>query len=442
MSDSLDSTAVADLTSFLDAAPTPFHAVKSVRERLEAAGYRSLDEREEWTLAPGDKRYVVRAGGSIVAFELGTELPEQGGFLMIGAHTDSPTFRLKANADVRQAGYHGLGVEVYGGVLLHTWLDRDLSLAGRVSLRSGVQHLVQFEKPLCRINSLAIHLNRTVNTEGLKLNPETQLRPVLCLDTDPALSLVSLLTQELARMGVSVSSADIVSHDLSLFDVQGASIGGVRGEFLHSARLDNLVSCHAAISALLRARTSVARTRVVALYDHEEVGSQSNAGAKSRFLIGILERLARGAHGATVAALPRALARSLLVSADMAHAVHPSYPEKHSAEHAPQIGGGPVIKLNANQSYATDGPAAATFEHACTEAGVHVQRFISRNDSPCGSTIGPVSAALMGVRTVDVGTAMLSMHSCRESMGTKDVEPMIAALTCLLTTTPLPAPDA
>ena len=362
---------------------------------------------------------------------------------MIGAHTDSPNLRVKPAPDMRSVGYRQVGVEVYGGVLLSTWLDRDLSLAGRVSVRGGATHLVRFEDPLCRIPNLAIHLNR----RGELVRPYAQ-RP----DTHDAArrrrtrrrrgaGLKALLAEKLRRAGsASLAPEDMLGFDLCLYDVQPASLGGAHSDLIFAPRLDNLASCHAATEALLHSGNAGACTRVVALYDHEEVGSQSAAGARSRFLLGVLERISLS-YGASADAAARALSRSLLLSADMAHAIHPNYAEKHDKQHAPRIGRGPVLKVNANQSYATDGPGTAVFDEACQEADFAPQRFVSRNDMPCGSTIGPISAARMAVRTIDVGNPMLGMHSCRETAGARDVAPMIAAMTALLShgTPPDPA---
>ena len=428
MTEAHDLSLARDLVAFIDAAPTPYHAVAEVAERLKNGGFIELDERQEWSMAPGLRAYVVR-GGTLVAFVAGSEPPSNAGFSILGAHTDSPNLRIKPAPDQDSVGHRQLGVEVYGGVLLSTWLDRDLSLAGRVALRGGKAHLVRFTRPLCRIPNLAIHLDREVNTRGLVINPQTQLVPLLGTEHEGHGGLRALLTGELARSGISVAPDEVLSWDLSLYDVAGAAFGGDRDDYLSSARLDNLASCHAAIVALLRAGAPAPSTRVVALFDHEEVGSQSAVGARSLFIQSVLERLADGYPGAGAHATQRAFSMSLMVSADMAHAVHPNYADKHDKQHRPRIGGGPVIKLNANQSYATDAVGHSAFAEACREVGVTPQYFVSRNDLPCGSTIGPISAARLGIRTVDVGNPMLSMHSCRELAGAHDVEPMIRVLT-------------
>jgi aspartyl aminopeptidase len=429
---SVDST--AELLRFLDASPTPYHAVAEAVRQLSARGFVELDEREQWRIEPGLRGYVVRGGGTVVAFVMGSDPPAQAGFVMLGAHTDSPNLRLKPLPDVDSVGYLQIGVEVYGGVLFSTWLDRDLSIAGRVTLRGGETRLVKLERPVCRIPNLAIHLDREVNTRGLVLNPQTHLLPMLGIE--PAGKekkkesiLRPLIAAELERAGQSAAPDDILGYDLCLYDVARASLGGMDGELVFSARLDNLASCHAALEALLAATSSVRQTRVIALYDHEEIGSLSAAGARSRFLESLLDRLASGFQGSGRESTSQAFARSLLVSADMAHAVHPNYADKHDRQHRPLIGRGPVLKTNASQSYATDAPGAAAFSEACREIGFEPQHFVSRADIACGSTIGPISAARLGIRTVDVGNPMLSMHSCRELGGALDVEPMIRALT-------------
>jgi aspartyl aminopeptidase len=424
---------VDDLLSFIDHAPTPYHAVTEVASRLEAAGYVCLDETELWSLSPGDRRYVVRGGGSLAAFEVGTASPAEAGFRVVGAHTDSPNIRIKPNPDVRAQGFHQLAVEPYGGVLLHTWLDRDLSLAGRVTIRDGQgtrTQLIDLARPLLRIPSLAIHLYRELNQEGLKLNAQNHLAPIFGLGEDA--TLAGLLVDELGvKGGVVSNSSDILAYDLMAYDIQPSARSGANGEFIHAARLDNLASSHAGLSALLAAgeQDTSAWTRVVVLYDHEEVGSRSAEGAGGTFLKDTLERISNGVDAEQGQAMARAIANSWLISADMAHAVHPNYADRHEPGHRPKIGSGPVIKTNANQSYATDAESAGFFAALCRRVDVTPQDFVTRSDLGCGSTIGPISAARVGIRTVDVGNPMLSMHSCREMAGAADVEPMISVLT-------------
>lgn len=418
-----------DLLAFIDASPSPFHAVAEAARRLGAEGFIEYSEGDEWHVQPGARGYVVREG-TLLAFVAGAEPPSKAGFVVMGAHTDSPNLRIKPNADFASAGFAQLSVEVYGGVLLSTWLDRDLGLAGRLLTRDGRAHLIRTQRPVARIPNLAIHLNRDVNSAGLQLNAQAHLAPVVRKQLEgEAFSLVELLGKLSQEGGEALAAADIAGFDLGLYDVQAGTFGGASDEFIFSARLDNLASCHAAIEALLAAGDPGASTRVVALYDHEEVGSQSAAGARSLLLHQMLERICEAFPEGGTQAFARACARSVLVSADMAHGVHPNYSDKHDKNHLVKLGSGPVIKSNVNQSYATDGKTAARFRRACEEAGFLPQYFASRNDMPCGSTIGPITAARLGMRTVDVGNPMLSMHSCREMAARSDVEPMIRALT-------------
>lgn len=423
----------ADLLVFVDRSPTPYHAVAESARRLEAAGFRRLAEADLWSLSPGDARYAIRGEGSLLAFRVGELSPAEAGFRIVGAHTDSPNLRVKPRPGVDAHGYRQLALEPYGSVLLHTWLDRDLALAGRVTFREGDalrSALLAFERPLLRIPNLAIHLQREIVEQGLKLNPQQHALPVTGLEGAPALE--ELLATELrARGAADIAPADVCGFDLMACDTQPAALAGSRGEFILAPRLDNLASCHAALSALLAsgAAPSPAFTRAIVLYDHEEVGSQSAQGAAGTFLLHGLERAVAGFKGGAPQGLARAAARSLLVSADMAHAVHPNYADRHDPGHAPRLGAGPVIKVNANQAYASDAATSGLFADLCRRAGVEPQHFVSRSDLRCGSTIGPISAARAGIRAVDVGSPMLSMHSCREMAAASDVEPMIRVLT-------------
>lgn len=424
--------AVADLLAFIDRSPTPYHAVAESVARLSAAGFREASESEPWDLAPGDRRTVVRGEGSLFAFQVGSVSPAEGGFRIVGAHTDSPNLRLKPRADLTAHGYRQFAVEPYGAALLHTWMDRDLSLAGRVTLReAGALRtlLVDFARPLLRIPNLAIHLQRELRTEGLKLNAQTHLAPITGLEESPELS--ELLATELRAQGLAeVAKDDLMAFDLMAYDLQPAAVSGARGEFVHAARIDNLASCHAAVTAVCVSGPSPLPpfTRAIVLTDHEEVGSRSAQGAAGTLLAEGLERVVAGFKGGEPQGLARALARSWLISVDMAHAVHPNYSDKHEPGHRPVIGRGPVIKRNANQSYATDAHTAGFFTGLCRNLGIEPQHFVSRSDLACGSTIGPITAARVGIRTVDVGNPMLSMHSCREMAGAADVQPMIDVL--------------
>lgn len=421
-----------DLLAFIDRSPSPYHAVAESVRRLEAAGFRGAAETEVWDVAPGDRLYVVRSEGSLAALQVGEVTPAEAGFRIVGAHSDSPNLRIKPRADLEAHGYRQLAVEPYGGLLRHTWLDRDLSLAGRVSFADdgGLRTLlVDFERPLLRIPNLAIHLQRRIKQEGLKLNDQQHLAPVSGLEDAPPLP--DLLIAELRAGGLAeIDAADIRAYDLMAYDTQRACLGGSRGEFIHASRIDNLASCHAGVSALLAADSEPLPrfTRMVVLYDHEEVGSRSAQGAGGTFLSATLERVVSGFESGGPQDLARAIAHSTLISADMAHAVHPNYSDRHEPGHRPVIGKGPVIKVNSGQSYATDAATAGLFATLCHRVGVEPQHFVTRSDLRCGSTIGPVSAARVGLRTVDVGNPMLSMHSCREMAGTADVEPMIDVL--------------
>ena len=432
----------SDLIDYINRSPSPYHAVSETRRRLLDAGFSQLDERESWNLKPGGRAFVIRAGGTIAAFITGTLGPEESGVLMIGAHTDSPNLRVKPLPDIKNHGYVQVGVETYGGLLRSTWMDRDLSIAGRVATSKGAIHLVRFDSPLCRISNVAIHLNRTVNTDGLKLNPQKHLIPTLGLDHEDEDGLRGLLARRLNEEGINAEADTLTGLELCLYDTQAGTLGGADNEFINTARLDNLASCHAALTALLDSGEATEHTRMIVLYDHEEVGSQSQAGAKGRFVLHLLERIAHVYGDGTPENQARTAARSLLVSADMAHAVHPNYSDNHAQQPLPKMGQGPVIKLNVNQSYATDAVGTAFFEKACQTCGFSAQRFVSRNDMGCGSTIGPISAARIGIRTVDVGNPMLSMHSCRETAGTGDVAKMIAVMTHILRAGNVPPPEA
>lgn len=419
-----------DLLDFLGASPTPFHAVASATARLTAAGFQPLAETDSWAeLKPG--RYAFAHGGSSLLAFVVPEGKRIAGFRLVGAHTDSPNLRLKPNAEYKKEGYAQLGVEVYGGVLLNSWLDRDLSLAGRVFVREGERvesRLVRFTMPMLRIAQLAIHLDREVNDGGLKLNRQEHLAPIFGLGDGK--DLAALLAEEL-----QIARERIVGSDLMLYDVVAPTLGGRESEMIFSARLDNLAMCHAGIRALIDAAPRAQASDlvpVVALFDHEEVGSETAYGAHSAFLPRALERVVN-ARGGSREDYHRALAGSLCVSADMAHAVHPNYEGRHESRHKPVLNGGPVIKVNAQQRYATSGGTAMLFRDLCSKAEVPVQHYAHRTDLACGSTIGPIASTLLGIRTVDVGNPMLSMHSARELGGAKDPAMMTKALDAFYT---------
>ncbi len=426
------SEAALDLLAFIAASPTPFHAVAEAKLRLAAAGFAAIERGEVWSLGPGDRRWVERDGGTLLAFEVGSEPPARAGFRIVAAHTDSPNLRLRPLPDVSAHGYRQVAVEPYGGLLLHTWIDRDLSIAGRVTfVRDGRRRteLLDFRRPMLRIPSLAIHLQRELATEGLRLNPQQHAVPMLGMDGVP--DMAQLLSAEVeAQSLASVAPRDVLAFDLMLYDTQPPALGGARSELVLAPRLDNLGSSHAAVSALARGGNGPLPrfTRAIALYDHEEIGSRSARGAAGPALLEALERAVTGFKGGEPQGLPRALERSFLVSADMAHAVHPNYAERHEPGHRPVLGRGPCLKTHVGQNYATDGRTGGYFSALCRQVGIEPQHFVSRSDQPCGSTIGPITAAKTGIATVDVGNPMLSMHSCRELAGSADVQPMIDVL--------------
>lgn len=424
-----------DLLTYIDASPSPFHAVQEAARRLEAGGFRRVHEGDDFGLRPGDRVYVVRDGASLAAFEIGAAAPEESGFRLIGAHTDSPTLRVKPQPEVQREGYRQLAVEVYGGVLYSTWLDRDLSIAGRIVRRgpggSLESHLVSLRRAVVRIPNLAIHLNRGVN-DSLALNAQQHLVPLVGLGDRQGLSLREVIAGELAQEGIGVRAEEVLGWDLSLFALEPSRTGGLDGEFLFAPRIDNLAGCHGALSALLGSGGGRAHTRGIVLFDHEEVGSQSARGAGSVFLRSLLARVLEAFGPFSETRLARAVSRSVLLSSDMAHGVHPNYADRHEPGHRPILGQGPVLKSNSNQGYSTDGETWALVEKLAQSAEVKLQRFVVRSDLGCGSTIGPISAARLGMRCVDLGNPMLSMHSAREMAATADVEPMIRLLTAFM----------
>ena len=411
---------IDDLLAYLRASPTPFHAVDQARRRLEAHGFRALDEAEPWDqLAPGAYS-VTSSGSNLFAFVLPEARDHRRRFCLVGAHTDSPNLRIKPTAEYANEGYAQVGVEVYGGALLNSWLDRDLGVAGRVIVRDDRgaldSKLVCLERPLLRVPQLAVHLDREVNEKGLVLNRQDHLAPVLGLAAGGG-SLGALVAE-----AAGVAADRVVAGDLMLFDVTPPVRGGAAGELIFSARLDNLAMCHAAVTAIAQVARPAA-IPVIALFDHEEVGSESAAGAASAVLPRILERLAGSRE-----AFHQACARSTCVSADMAHAVHPNYASRHEPRHRPQLNGGPVIKTNTQQRYATSAATAAMFAELCRAEEVPVQHYVHRTDLPCGTTIGPIASTRLGIATVDVGNPMLSMHSARELAGARDPETMTRVL--------------
>lgn len=405
------------LCDFISAATTPFHAVRELSKRLEAGGFVALPEDVAWDLAAGGKYYVTRNGSSIVAFVYGRDSSPQQGMRIVGAHTDSPCLMVKPAPEKLRHGYFQLGVEVYGGVLLNPWFDRDLSLAGRVSyqcrdgqLRSS---LIDYRTPIAFIPSLAIHLDRDVNTSR-SINSQTDILPLLCQlsGEDPA-DFRALLQTRLLEEDPECAVQQVLDYELGFYDTQAPAVIGLRGEFITSARLDNLLSCFTGLQALLR--SDGAMSGLLVCSDHEEVGSQSAAGAGGPLLRSVLRRLA-----ADESAYSALTGNSLVISADNAHGIHPNYADRHDDNHGPLMNQGPVIKINANQRYASNSETAGFFRMLATAEDVPVQSFVVRTDMGCGSTIGPITAGGTGIRTLDIGVPTLGMHSIRETAGAKD----------------------
>ena len=410
MSDAL--AHVKDLGDYVAASPSSFHAARTAADRLVAAGFTELSEDQDWPTAPG--RYVVVRDGAFIAWIVPEGASAGTGFNIFGTHTDSPTFKLKPSPTTGKFGWLQAGVEVYGGPLLNSWLDRELELAGRLVTLDGVEHLVA-TGPLLRFPQLAIHLDRAVN-EGLKLDKQLHMNPVWGLGDPSAADLLGLLAAS-----AGVDREEIGGYDVVAADTQPARIFGADGEFFASGRLDNLSSVHAGLRALETAAESktAGSIAVLAAFDHEEVGSGSRSGAAGPFLEDVLARVSTGL-GADAMQAQRAFAASFCISADAGHAVHPNYAERHDPANRPVLNGGPLLKINANQRYTTDAPGAAYWAGLCREAEVPFQEFVSNNSIPCGSTIGPLTATRLGIRTIDVGIPLLSMHSAREMAGVND----------------------
>jgi aspartyl aminopeptidase len=419
-----------DLISFLDASPSPYHAAAEALRRLTAAGFTEVRQAEAWPSGPG--RYVVPDGGSLFAWVVPEGAAPGTRFRLLGAHTDSPTLRVKPRPDTGQAGVRQLGVEIYGGPLLNSWLDRDLGLAGRVVVRTpdGPEvRLVRIHRPVLRVPQLAIHLDADLRGDGgLKLDPQLHIVPIWSLgDPDPG-GFARFLAAELA-----VPPTAVMSHDVVTYDLTGAVLAGASEEFVSGGRQDDLTCAHACATALCAVAGQPAAQHVsaVVLFDNEEIGSQSATGARGAWLGRQLERsvLARGGGRDDFL---RAVAGSLHVSADMTHATHPNYAGKHEPGHWIALGGGPVVKVSANVMYATTAPTHAAFLLAAEQAGVPVQYFVNRSGARSGSTIGPIVAAGLAIPTVDVGNPALAMHSARELSGAADSAMMIAALQAFL----------
>ncbi|KAI4263631.1 MAG: hypothetical protein L6R42_001225 [Xanthoria sp. 1 TBL-2021] len=450
--------AARDFISFLNASPTPFHVVHSAKQRLLTAGFDEIKERDPWSSVckPGGRYFLTRNSSTVAAFAVGMQWKSGGPIAMIGAHTDSPTLRVKPVSNKHAEGFIQVGVETYGGGLWHTWFDRDLSIAGRAMVKTDegeyIQKLVRINRPILRIPTLAIHLDRQ---ETFTFNKETQLFPIAGLvaaelnrtrdtlkpatpesSTDDAFTplkaaaerhhpyIVELIANE---AGVPVTS--VIDFEMVLYDTQEGCIGGLNSELIFSARLDNLGMSYCSIQGLINSLSSPSALekdhsiRLISLFDHEEIGSNTAQGADSNFLPAVLRRLSViGSDSDDQTAYEQALARSFLVSADMAHSVNPNYASKYEPDHKPEMNKGTVIKINANARYATNSPGIVLIQEVARRGQVPLQLFVVRNDSSCGSTIGPMLAAALGARTLDLGNPQLSMHSIRETGGVYDVD--------------------
>uniref|UniRef100_A0A1S3CLI0 Uncharacterized protein n=1 Tax=Cucumis melo TaxID=3656 RepID=A0A1S3CLI0_CUCME len=446
---------VSDFIDFLNASPTAFHAVEEAKKRLVSVGYEQLSETEDWKLEAGKKYFFTRNHSAIIAFAVGKKFVAGNAFHIVGAHTDSPCLKLKPISKITKGGFLEVGVQIYGGGLWHTWFDRDLTLAGRVLLReesngsvSYDHRLVRILEPILRIPTLAIHLDR--DAVAFSVNTETQLLPILATTIKGELNKVvskndaqidrektdhkstptsakhhSLLLQLLAEQ-LGCDPDDIFDFDLQVCDAQPSVIGGAKREFVFSGRLDNLCMTFCSLKALIDSTSSDSSledepgVRMVTLFDNEEVGSNSVQGADSPTMLNALSRITTS-FSSYPSLVEKAIQKSYLVSADMAHALHPNYMDKHEENHQPKLHGGLVIKNNANQRYATNAVTSFIFRELAVNHNLPVQDFVVRNDMGCGSTIGPILASGVGIRTVDVGAPQLSMHSIREMCATDDV---------------------
>lgn len=433
MIDPTAKAAATDLLTFIDRNPSPWHLGLELSQTLLQAGFLELKEDAEWPLEAGGRYFVLRDQSSIIAWIHGSRSLQETGFRLIGAHTDSPGLRVKTQGAHEKNQLLRLSVDIYGSPILASFTDRDLGLAGRVFTRShsGLSsiesHLVRFRRPVARLPNLAIHLNRTVNEQGLKLNAHNEL-PLIAGQLKRGLEANEPFLWRLADEA-AVSVEQIFAFELQVYDSQPGAFWGLNDEFIADGQLDNLASCHAGLEALLNSGDDHPEsTAVLALFDHEEVGSHSHKGAASSFLSDTLQRIMHSQQ-LNLEQQKRCLSRSWLLSADMAHAVNPSYLQVHDEQHPIYINQGPALKINVNQRYATDGASEALFVGLCQEAGLPYQKYSHLNTLPCGSTIGPIVATQLGIRTLDVGNPMWSMHSARESAGTLDHLSMIKLMT-------------
>ena len=406
------------LLGFLDASPTPFHATQNMAAMFANAGFVKLREDEKWHLEAGQKYYVTRNDSSIIAF---TYPKEQKNYLMVGAHTDSPNLKLKPNPVIKEHGVVKLGVESYGGLLLNPWFDRDLSIAGRVSYLNGEgtieSALINVEKKIATISSLAIHLDDKANKDR-SINKQSDICPIITTNED--FEFDDFIRWQLEKVSLK-GIKEVYAHELSLYDTQKASYVGLRDDFIASARLDNLLSCYVGMVSLCSIDAD--KPMLFIASDHEEVGSETTSGAGGSFLENTLRRLFDDYE-----AYVEMTRSSMMISADNAHAIHPNYPSKHDKEHAPHMNKGVVIKINANQRYATNSETMARFLKVADELDQKVQKFVTRSDMGCGSTIGPITATRIGIETIDVGLPTLAMHSIRELAGSDDAHSLYKIL--------------
>lgn len=422
---------LTDLASFIQAAPSSFHAAAEAGRRLSAAGFSQLEESEDWASpASGPAAHFVIRDGAIIAWIAPARRTAVTPFRIVGAHTDSPGFALKPKPTTAAQGWLQAAVEVYGGPLFNSWLDRELEFAGRLVFSDGSAALVR-TGPFLRFPQLAVHLDRGVNTEGLVLNPQQHLNPIIGVGSVQDADIVGHLAGLAGRDGAAVAGYTIV-----VADTAAPQVFGLNGDLFAAGRLDNLSSVHAGLVALIAQHSSpgtpadgAAPIAVFAAFDHEEVGSETRSGAAGPFLETILNRIGDDASASQRA---RAFSASWCLSADAGHAVHPNYPERHDPVNRPVVNRGPLVKINANQRYATDAAGAAEWARSCRQAGVHYQEFVSNNAVACGSTIGPITATRLGIRTFDVGIPLLSMHSARELCGINDPADLSAAIGAFL----------
>ena len=413
----LETDCLADLLIFLQQSPTPFHAVTVMSQRLAKAGFVELKEGDSWALTAGQGYYSSRNGSSIVAFVYGRDALLDSGIHMMGAHTDSPCLKVKPQPELVRQGYFQLGVEVYGGALLNPWFDRDLSLAGRVSYRTAGGSLgnvlIDYERAIACVPSLAIHLDREAN-KNRTINTQKDIPPILMqVDASARPDFRALLKQQVQVQYPALDIDAVLDFELSFYDVQPPALIGFNNDFLASARLDNLLSCYIELQALIASDRQYSSLMIC--NDHEEVGSASACGAQGPMLKDFLQRLLPDAE-----LRARVIDRSLMISVDNAHGVHPNFSDKHDANHGPELNRGPVIKINANQRYASNSETSAHFRHLCALESVPVQAFVTRTDLGCGSTIGPITATEVGVASLDVGVPTFAMHSTRELAGASD----------------------